>query len=68
MRYWEIVAERIQKSGWSCGYCTVLLGKGTLLFIVDAHQDDGRRLIVHSDEKLSAFLELEAMTRAVSQA
>jgi hypothetical protein len=27
---------------------------------VDAHRDDGRRYIVHSDELVSAFLELEA--------
>jgi hypothetical protein len=26
---------------------------------VDAHRDDGGRFIVHADEKLSAFLELE---------
>ena len=30
-------------------------------WIVDAHRDDGRRYIVHSDDLLSAFLELEAM-------
>jgi hypothetical protein len=30
-------------------------------WIVDAHRDDGRRYIVHSDELLSTFLELEAM-------
>jgi hypothetical protein len=28
---------------------------------VDAHKNDGKRYIVHSDELLSAFLELEAM-------
>jgi hypothetical protein len=28
---------------------------------VDAEKGDGRRYIVHSDELLSAFLELEAM-------
>jgi hypothetical protein len=27
---------------------------------VDAHRDDGRRIIVHADEKLTAFLELES--------
>jgi len=30
--------------------------------IVDAHRE-GRRYIVHSDELLSAFLELERVTR-----
>jgi hypothetical protein len=29
------------------------------IWIVDAHRDDGRRFIVHADEKLSAFVELE---------
>ncbi len=28
---------------------------------VDAHKGDGKRYIVHSDELLSAFLELEAI-------
>ena len=31
-------------------------------WIVDAHKGDGRRYIVHSDELLSAFLELERLT------
>jgi len=31
-----------------------------LAWIVDAHRE-GRRYIVHSDELLSAFLQLEAM-------
>ena len=26
---------------------------------MDAHRDDGKRFIVHADEKLSAFVELE---------
>ena len=30
-------------------------------WIVDAHRDGGRRYIVHSDELLSAFLELKVM-------
>jgi hypothetical protein len=29
------------------------------VWIVDAHRGDGRRFIVHADEKLSAFVELE---------
>jgi hypothetical protein len=30
-------------------------------WIVNAHRGDGRRYIVHSDELLTAFLELESM-------
>jgi len=29
------------------------------IWIVDAHRDDGRRFVVHAEEKLSAFVELE---------
>jgi hypothetical protein len=33
------------------------------MFIVDAHRDDGRRFVVHADEKLTAFIELERVTQ-----
>jgi hypothetical protein len=33
--------------------------QGRTLWIVDAHRGDGRRFIVHADEKLTAFVELE---------
>ena len=33
--------------------------EGRTIWIVDAHRDDGRRFIVHADEILSAFVELE---------
>jgi hypothetical protein len=31
-----------------------------LIFLADAHRDNGKRLVVHADEKLTAFVELEA--------
>jgi len=34
------------------------------MWIVDAHRDDGKRLVGRGDEKLTAFLELEAAIRA----
>jgi hypothetical protein len=30
------------------------------LIPTDAHRDDGKRFVAHADEKLTAFLELEA--------
>jgi len=33
------------------------------IWIADAHRDDGKRFVVRSDEKLTAFLELEIVTR-----
>jgi hypothetical protein len=41
-----------------------LIPTGETIWIADAHRDDGQRFIVHADDKLTAFLELEAATRA----
>jgi hypothetical protein len=38
--------------------------EGRTIWIVDAHRDDGKRFVVHADEKLTAFLELESTIRA----
>ena len=66
MKYWEIIADRLSKSGWSWGCVAVVKGDGRALFVVDAHRGDGPRYVVRSDEKLTAFFELEtiAMTNA----
>jgi hypothetical protein len=32
---------------------------GRTIWIADAHRDDGKGYMVHADEKLTAFLELE---------
>jgi hypothetical protein len=31
---------------------------GRTIWIADAHRDDGKRFVVHADEKLTAFVEL----------
>jgi hypothetical protein len=36
---------------------------GRTIFVADAHRDDGKRFVVHADEKLTAFMELESATR-----
>src|SRR4029453_1989698 len=33
-----------------------------LMWIADEHRDNGKRFVVHADEKLTAFLELESPT------
>ena len=33
---------------------------GRTVRIADAHRDDGKRLVVRADEKLTAFVELES--------
>jgi hypothetical protein len=69
VKYWEIIHCNLKKRGWSLGYVSAVDSQGRTIWIVDAHRGDGRRFIVHSDEKLSAFVELEsAITRTLSVA
>jgi hypothetical protein len=40
---------------------------GLIIWIADAHRGDGKRFVVHADEKLTAFLELEAAIQAYGE-
>ena len=66
MKYWEIIADNLSKAGWSWGCVSAMDCEGRTIWIVDAHRDDGRRFIVHADEKLSAFVELERQVLTVT--
>jgi hypothetical protein len=59
VRHWEIIADNLGKAGWSWGCVSALDRNRRTIWIVDAHRDDGKRFIGRSDEKISAFLELE---------
>ena len=67
MKYWEIIANNLKKRGWSYGYVSALDSEGRTIWIVDAHRDDGKRFVVHADEKLTAFVELESVIRACGE-
>jgi hypothetical protein len=56
---WEIIADNLSKTGWSWGCVSAIDSNGRTIWIVDAHRE-GQRFIVHADEKLTAFLELES--------
>ena len=58
-RSWEIIADKLSKAGWSWGCVSAIDSNGRTIWIADAHRDDGKRYVVHADEKLTAFLELE---------
>jgi hypothetical protein len=45
-----------------------LFENGRTIFIADAHPDDGKRFVVHADEKLTAFVELESAIRGQGKA
>ena len=42
-----------------------MISQGRIIWIADAHRDNGKRFVVHADEKLTAFVELESEIRAV---
>jgi hypothetical protein len=66
-RVQEIIADNLSKAGWSLGWVSALDCDGRTIWIVDAHRDDGKRFIVRAEEKLTAFMELQAATRAFSE-
>jgi hypothetical protein len=64
MKYWEIIADNLKKRGWSLGYVSAIDTQGPTIWIADAHRGDGKRFVVHAEEKLTVFLELEPAIRA----
>jgi hypothetical protein len=66
VKYWEIIADNLSKAGWSSGCVATVDSRGRTIFVADAHRDDGKRFVVHADEKLTAFLELETVIRVCS--
>jgi hypothetical protein len=66
VKYSEIIADRLSQVGWSLGWVSAVDCQGRTIWIIDAHRDDGRRFIVHADEKLSAFVKLERQVLTVT--
>jgi hypothetical protein len=61
--YWEIIADNLKKARCSWGRLSAVDSEGRTFWIANARRDDGQRFIVHADEKLTAFVELEAAIR-----
>ena len=66
MKNWEVIADNLSNAGWSLGWVLVVDSQGRTIWIVNAHRGDGRRFIVHADERLSAFVELERQVLTVT--
>ena len=64
VNYWEIIADNLSKGGWSWGRVSTVDYNGRTIWIADAHRDDGKRFVVHADEKPTVFMELELAIRA----
>lgn len=64
----QIIADHLSAEGWSWGMMSAIGEQAGRVFIVDAHRSDSpARFIVHSDELLTAFLELEEQVRGAVQ-
>ena len=59
-------AGNLSKAGWSWGCVATVNSNGQRIFVADAHRDDGTRFVVRTDEKLSAFVELERQVLTVT--
>jgi len=62
-RRWETIAENLSEADFSWGCSSEIDSTGRELYTTDAYSRDGRRFIVLSDDRLSAFMELEQATR-----
>jgi hypothetical protein len=62
-----IIAGNLSKAGWSWGCVSAIDSNGRTIWIADAHRGDGKRFIARADEKLTAVLELERVTRESSR-
>ena len=67
MKDWETIAENLSKAGWSWGCVSAIDSNGRMIFVADAHRDDGKRFVVRADEKLTVLLELESATCAAGE-
>jgi hypothetical protein len=63
----EIIADNLSKAGCSWGCVSAIDSNGRTIWIADAHRDNGKRFVVHADEKLTAFVELESAIRACGE-
>jgi hypothetical protein len=63
MKHCEIIAQNLSASGVSWGWTSEIDATGRVLYAADAYRKDGKRFTIIADDKLTAFLELERVTR-----
>jgi hypothetical protein len=61
------VADNLSKAGWSWGYVSAVDSQGRTIWIADAHRGDGKRFVVHAEEKMTVFVDLESAMRGCGQ-
>jgi len=66
VKYWEIIADRLSKAGWSLGWVSAIDCEGRTIWNADAHRADGKRFVVRTDEKLMLRLDHVAAPRGLA--
>jgi hypothetical protein len=67
MRYWELIADGLQRDGWSLGWFSFTSTEDDRsMWSTDATKGDGRRIVVQAEDLTVAFLELETQCRRVA--
>lgn len=51
MKYWELIGDNLSRAGWSWGCIAAVDRDGRIIWVADAHRDDGKRFVVRSEEK-----------------
>jgi hypothetical protein len=60
VKYWEIIADNLNKAGWSLGCISSTDHSGRQFWVVAAEREDAERFIVHAPDMPTAFVELHA--------
>jgi hypothetical protein len=60
VKHWELIADNLSKASCSLGWVSAVDSRGRTIWIADAHRGNGKRFVVHADEMLTAFVELES--------
>ena len=63
MKYWELISDKLSASGWNWGCISAIDSNGRTIWIADPNCCDGKRFVARAEEKLTAFVELEAAVR-----
>jgi hypothetical protein len=66
MKYWKSSLTSSAKPVEAGAVSQAMDSNGRMIWIADAHRDDGKRFVVRAEEKLTAFMELELAIKSVA--
>jgi hypothetical protein len=64
MKYWEGIADNLNKAGWHTDCISSTDHKGRQFWVVAAEKEEAGRFIVHARDMPTAFLQLQAAIQA----